>query len=151
MAVAMIAGFIVIGWFAARAAVRGIPTLHVAIAGMSAFMAAQAALILLPASSGTIVWCVYAFFATSGILLFPALAAFYPRELAGRVNTALNFLVFTSSFAIQWLVGVAVEAYAPALGADGAFDAAFGVLLALQVVGLTVLLVRMPTPPAAVR
>jgi hypothetical protein len=147
MAAAMIAGFLVFGWVAARAHQRGIPTLHVAIAGMSVFMIAQAALILLPVGAGAIVWCVYAFFATAGILLFPALAAFYARELAGRVNTALNFLVFTSSFAIQWLVGVAVEAYAPALGLEGAFDLAFGVLLALQVAGLALLLARMPASP----
>ena len=147
MAAAMIAGFLVFGWVAARAHQRGIPTLHVAIAGMSVFMVAQAALIMLPVDAGAIVWCVYAFFATTGILLFPALAAFYARELAGRVNTALNFLVFTSSFAIQWLVGVAVEAYAPALGIEGAFDVAFGVLLALQVAGLALLLSRMPASP----
>jgi predicted MFS family arabinose efflux permease len=148
MAAAMIAGFLVFGWIAARAHQRGIQTLHVAIAGMSVFMAAQAALILLPVGAGALVWCVYSFFATAGILLFPALAAFYPRELAGRINTALNFLVFTSSFAIQWLVGVAIEAYAPALGIAGAFAAAFGVLLALQVAGLALLLLRMPRPPA---
>jgi hypothetical protein len=114
---------------------------------MSVFMVAQAALILLPVGAGAVVWCVYAFFATTGILLFPALAAFYARELAGRVNTALNFLVFTSSFAIQWLVGVAIEAYAPALGIAGAFDAVFGVLLALQVAGLALLLLRLPASP----
>jgi MFS family permease len=148
MAAAMIAGFLVFGWMATRAHQRDIPTLHVAIAGMSVFMLAQAALILLPAASGAIVWCVYAFFATAGILLFPALAAFYPRELAGRVNTALNFLVFTSSFAIQWLVGVGLDAFGGALGLKGAYDAAFGVLLALQVAGLALLLSRMPTVPA---
>jgi hypothetical protein len=53
------------------------------------------------------------------------------------------------AFAIQWLVGVAIEAYAPALGIAGAFDAVFGVLLALQVVGLTLLLMRLPAAPAA--
>ena len=148
MAASMIAGFLVFGWIAARAHQRGIQTLHVAIAGMSVFMVAQAALIFLPVGAGALVWCVYAFFATTGILLFPALAAFYPRELAGRVNTALNFLVFTSSFAIQWLVGVAIEVYAPALGIVGAFGAAFGVLLALQVAGLALLLLRLPQPPA---
>lgn len=145
MAVAVIAGFIAFGTLATRAAARGIATLHVGVAGMAAFMVSQAALIALPANWGAAIWCVYAFFATAGILLYPALTAFYPRERGGRVNTALNFLVFTSSFAIQWLVGVAIDALAPSLGLKGAFDAAFIVLLTLQAAGLTLLLARMPT------
>jgi MFS family permease len=142
MALAMIAGFLLLGGAATRAAKAGFPLLHSAIAGMIAFMAAQAALIVLPVAAGPFVWCAYAFFATSGILLFPALTARYPRELAGRVNTALNFLVFTSSFAIQWLVGVAIDGLSPTLGLDGAFDTVFGFLLAAQAIGLMVLLLH---------
>ena len=144
MAAAMIAGFLTLGTAAARAATRGVPTVHAAIAGMTAFMIAQAGIIVLPTAAAPATWCLYAFFATSGILLFPALAASYPRELAGRVNTALNFLVFVASFAIQWLVGVAIEMLAPALGIEGAFDVSFAFLLALQVAGLATLLMRMP-------
>jgi hypothetical protein len=144
MAAAMTCGFLAFGALSTRLAARGIPTLNVAIAGMSVFMVVQAALVLLPANAGVGVWLAYSFVANSGILLFPALGAFFPVAMGGRVNTALNFLVFTASFTIQWLIGVAVERWSDALGLKGAFDAAFAILLALQVAGLIVLLAKLP-------
>lgn len=149
MAAAMIFGFLILGSLSARAAARGIPMFRSAVAGMIAFMLVQAALIVSPTSAGTALWCLYAFFATSGILLFPALAASYPREMAGRVNTALNFLVFTSSFAIQWLVGVALDVLSPALGTGGTFKVVFAVLLITQAAGLMVMFVRVLRKEAA--
>ena len=78
--------------------------------------------------------------------LFTAgLTALYPTHLAGRVNTALNFLVFTGSFAIQWLVGVALDRFTPLIGMKNAFDAVFLALLGLQAAGLVLLLLRVPT------
>ena len=144
MAVAMMAGFLGFGTLASRVAARGVATLHVAIGGMVAFMAAQAALILLPVEGGVVTWCLYAFFATSGLLMYPGLAVLYPAHLTGRVNTALNFLVFVGSFAVQWLVGVAIDRFTPSLGLKGAFDMVFVVLLGLQAVGLAFLLPRLP-------
>lgn len=144
MAATTVAGFLAFGTAATRLAAHGIPTIRVGVAGMVIFMAVQAALILLPPGGSPFLWCAYTFFATSGILLFPALAALYPLALAGRVNTALNFLIFTASFAIQWLVGVAIDAFAGTLGLKGAFDLSFAVLLALQAFGLAILLSRMP-------
>ena len=72
------------------------------------------------------------------------MTARFPDHLAGRVITALNFLVFVGSFVVQWLTGVAIDLMAPTLGLEGAFDRVFLVLLALQAIGLAVLLLRMP-------
>jgi MFS family permease len=144
MAAAMTCGFLAFGALSTRLAARGIPTLNVAIAGMIAFMVVQAGLVLLPANAGIGVWLAYSFVANSGILVFPALGAFFPATMGGRVNTALNFLVFTASFTIQWLIGVAVERWSDPLGLKGAFDTAFAILLALQVAGLVILLMKLP-------
>lgn len=149
MAGVMVLGFLSFGALSTRLAARGIPTIHVGIAGMVTFMAVQTALILLPESAGIPVWLVYAFVANSGILLFPALASLYPLALAGRVNTALNFLVFSASFLIQWLIGIAVERWSDALGLEGAFDTMFAILLVLQAIGLAILLLKLPEAPAA--
>ena len=145
MAVAMMAGFLGLGGLASRVAARGGATIHVAIGGMVAFMATQAALIILPVEGGALTWSAFAFFATSGVLMYPALTALYPTHLAGRVITALNFLVFTGSFAIQWLVGVALDRFTPLIGMKSAFDAVFLALLGLQAAGLVLLLLRVPT------
>lgn len=144
MAASMMCGFLGFGVLSTRLSARGIPTLNVAIAGMVAFMVVQAALVLLPAHAGIPVWLAYALVANSGVLLFPTLGGFFPLAMAGRVNTALNFVVFSASFAIQWLIGVAVERWSDALGLKGAFDASFMILLALQAVGLVVLLAKLP-------
>ncbi len=145
MAVAMMVGYLGFGALASRVAGRGGATIHVAIGGMVAFMATQAALIVVPVEGGVVTWIAFAFFATSGVLMYPALTALYPSQLAGRVNTALNFLVFTVSFAVQWLVGVALDSFSSLIGMKSAFDVVFLALLGLQAVGLVVLLFRLPT------
>jgi len=144
MAIAMMAGFLGFGTVASRAAHRGLPPLYIAVGGMVAFMVAQAAIIVAPVQFGVVTWCAYALFGTGGVLMFPVLTGAYPVHLSGRVNTALNFLMFVGSFLIQWLIGVAIVRFAPALGLKGVFDAVFAILLALQVAGLAFLLLRRP-------
>jgi len=144
MALAMLAGFLGFGTLATRAARHGVPTLHIAIGGMTVFMVMQLALVVLPANAGAVTWCLYAFFSTTSVLVYPALTSHFAGHLAGRVVTALNFLVFVGSFSIQWLTGVAVDGLTPSLELKGAFSAVFLVLIALQAIGLAVLLTRMP-------
>jgi hypothetical protein len=63
----------------------------------------------------------------------------FAAELAGRANTALNLLVFVAAFAAQWGIGAIINCwpqrpdggYAPA-----GYQAAFGILLGLQVVAV---------------
>jgi hypothetical protein len=59
---------------------------------------------------------------------------YFAPHLAGRVNTAANLLIFGGAFALQWLVGVWVDAFRTAgLSAAASLQAALGLLLALMV------------------
>ncbi len=144
MAVAMLAGFLAFGAIAARLQGYGISTLQVAVAGMVLSAGAQALIITLPAGFARHAWYAYAFFGTAGILIYPVLTAAFAGHLSGRVITAVNFLVFVFSFAVQWAVGEAIDALSPASGVAGAYATIFAVLIAGQVAALVWFVVKMP-------
>lgn len=148
-AAALIAGFLGFGAIATRLARAGSNPMVFALALTVLFTLTQVALIALPSSSGAGVWFLFALFGTAGILPFPVLAAHFPRAFAGRVNTAMNFLVFVTSFVVQWLVGVGLDAFTPTLGVKGAYDAVLAILLVLEFAGIAVLLARFPKRPTA--
>jgi hypothetical protein len=57
----------------------------------------------------------------------------YGPELAGRVNTALNLMVFVGAFFIQWSFGACVDALRAAGHAPAAaYQMTFAGLLAAQ-------------------
>ena len=63
----------------------------------------------------------------------------FGRELAGRTNTALNLLMFVSSFLTQWGIGVFVDATRVAFALDeaGGLRAAFALILVLLIASNT--------------
>lgn len=131
VALAMVGGFIIMGSLAARLARLGISVATTAVVGMTIFMVFQLALICFPGHHITLIWIGFGFFGTSGIISYAALNHRFPVELAGRVSTAINLLVFVAAFAGQWCIGWLIDLLAPAAGqltATG-FNTAFGVLL----------------------
>jgi predicted MFS family arabinose efflux permease len=144
MAVAMLAGFLAFGAVVERLQGYGISTLQVALAGMVLSAGTQVLIITLPAALAPHAWYAYAFFGTAGILVYPVLTSAFASHMAGRVNTAVNFLVFILSFAVQWAVGEAVDALSPGQGVAGAYFTAFAVLIALQAAALVWFVVRRP-------
>jgi hypothetical protein len=62
--------------------------------------------------------------------------------LSGRVNTALNLVVFVGAFVLQWGIGAAVDAFTGSgmLRSD-AFHMTFSILLAAQVLAFVWFLV----------
>jgi MFS family permease len=138
-AAAMAIGYFLQGIVADRLGRRGWKTEHVALVGMSIFLLVQLVILLEISPAPLAMWLVYGFFQTSGGNVYASLSQSFPRELAGRVNTALNLLVFISAFAVQWGVGAIISLWPT--GANGNFAAegyrvAFAVLLAVQVAGL---------------
>jgi MFS family permease len=144
IAAAMVAGFFIWGLVAERLQrLFGVRPMTVAAFGMGGFMVVQSTLVseLILAHPALILsaWMAYAFFATAGILPYAALSQVFPTNLAGRVNTGLNLLVFVLAFVDQWAIGVVIDlwpqtasgGYAPA-----GYQVAFGVLLGLQVMAL---------------
>lgn len=135
IAAAMVTGFLTLGWLASRVTRLGLPSLSVAVAGIALFMAAQASLVAGAPGSASAAWIAFGFFGTAGILPYAALSQRFPSHLAGRLNTGLNLLVFTSAFALQWGIGAIIDLWPERAGggyAPAGYAAAFGVMLALQ-------------------
>ncbi|MDX1656022.1 MAG: MFS transporter, partial [Candidatus Competibacteraceae bacterium] len=132
-AAAMVAGFLGIGSLAYRLSHRGIPPLVVAGSGMLLFMVAQLGLTLNWTAAALPLWMLFGFFGTAGILPYAVLSQSFPAHLAGRVNAAINVLVFTASFVCQWGIGAIIDLWSGQQGyAPQGYQAAFALVLGLQ-------------------
>ncbi len=139
VAVAMIAGFIILGTAAERLSRIGVPIMVTSVAGMMTFMGMQFLVLLAPASWTTIIWPLFGFFGTSGIIAYAALSQTFPVHLSGRVTTAVNLLVFVAAFSSQWAIGAIIGIWP--VGADGSYavmgyKAAHAIMLAIQITSL---------------
>ena len=130
---AMAAGFLVLGQLTYRLSRLGIPPLTVAGSGIGVFMATQLALLTEWGPIG-LWWTLFGFFGTAGTLTYAILTQQFPPAVAGRVNTALNLLVFVAAFAGQWGMGAIINRWPLAGGgyAEPGYQWAFGLALALQ-------------------
>jgi len=138
VALAMVGGFIIMGSLAARLARAGIKVATTAVVGMALFMIFQLALVTNPGPSITFIWIGFGFFGTSGIISYAALNHSFPVQLAGRVSTAINLLVFVAAFGGQWFIGWLIDLLSPVGGqpTSPGFNWAFGVLLAAELLCL---------------
>jgi len=136
IAAAMVAGFALIGAVTARLGRSAIPPLRVAGFGMVAFMVVQGLIILHCTSLTLPLWILFGFFGTTGVVNYAILCQSFPGNLAGRVNTGLNVMVFVVAFGGQWGIGEIINLW-PLLPDGGytpaAYQAGFGLMLALQV------------------
>ena len=135
--VTMLAGYLVIGICATRLARRGIYARHLFAGGFTGSAVALAAISAgLP---GTYLWwAIYGFGASVNVLCFTVLNDGFERELAGRANTAVNLIMFGSSFAVQWGIGLVADGARAVLGLDAAhgLELAFALLVAMNVAAL---------------
>lgn len=139
IALAMVAGFIVIGTLAGRLQRWGISTQVSAVGGMLLFMLVQGLLIAAPHACPAPLWAGFGFFGTSGIVAYAALSRSFAVERTGRVITAINLLVFVAAFAGQWVIGVIVglwPATAPGRFAAEGLRAGFAFMLLAQSIAL---------------
>lgn len=135
ISLAMIAGYFSFGALAERLARRGIRPATVAATGMSLFLLVQMLIAWAPRPPILMVWLGFGFFGTSGILNYAVLCQAFPRELTGRVNAALNLLVFLGAFTAQWAIGAIIGLW-PQLAGDHyhplGYRAAFSVIIVCQ-------------------
>lgn len=137
VAAAMTVGYATLGTIAQYLARRQVSPMAIAVTGMSFFMLLQL-MVVWPLTNFLVgLWMLFGYFGTAGILCYATLSQQFPLHMAGRVNTALNLLVFVVAFAAQWGIGAIIEqwpltasgGYAPA-----GYQAAFATILLLQVV-----------------
>jgi len=70
------------------------------------------------------------------VLSFAILAEYFPKQLAGRANGALNLFHIAAAFVVQYATGVVLQYWTPRAGhyPEIAYQTAFALNLALQVV-----------------
>ncbi|MGA6926022.1 MAG: MFS transporter [Desulfosarcina sp.] len=140
VAVAMIAGFILLGSLAEWLSRAAISVRTTSVTGMSLFMAVQLLVLWAPAGWTLSVWLLFGFFGTSGIIAYAALAQQFPIAMSGRVNTAINLLVFVAAFVGQWAIGAIIGTWP--VGLDGSYALAgyrtgFGLMIGIQSITLS--------------
>jgi len=106
-------GFLTWGILTDRLARLGLRPMTIAGGGMGGFT-----VVLVIMATGWItgpgLWPLLAavgFFASAGSLNYAIVSQHFPRDLAGRANTAHNVLVFVTAFIVQWGIGGILRAW----------------------------------------
>jgi predicted MFS family arabinose efflux permease len=138
-ALAMIAGFIFLGFIAEKLARRGVPVLTTAVIGMGLFIGVQTLMTFTVPLPIPLLLVLFGFFGTSGILSYTALTLEFPKRLSGRVTTSINMMVFVAAFGVQWAIGAIINCWE--VSAQGHYDpagyrAGFMAVLFCQVLAL---------------
>lgn len=99
------------------------------------FIAAESVLILRAPLPSILPWSIVAIVGTATVVSFAVIADYFPPELAGRANAALNVLHFGWAFLAQYATGLVLEQWS---ANDGhrpvqAYQVAFGLNVALQI------------------
>lgn len=121
-ALAMITGFISLGFLAEKLAQRGISVLTTAVTGMAIFIGIQAMITFAVPLPSPMLLVLFGFFGTSGILSYTALTLGFPKNLSGRVTTSINMMVFVAAFCVQWAIGAIINCWE--VTASGNYDPA---------------------------
>ena len=138
MAVALSFGALLLGTIADQMRRRGVG-LHGLLAAVAAlFIAAQLTLILQLPLPSYFSWSVVAAVGAGTVLSYAIVADYFPKELAGRANAALNVFHLGWAFVFQCSTGLILEQW---LSQDGhypllAYQVAFGLNVALQIAAL---------------
>ena len=136
--VVMLAGYLGFGRLADGLERRGRSTLPLLAGGVATASVSLALLALGVRTGALLLWCVFFSSATAVVLSYAIFSRRYPKEMAGRVNSALNVAVFVGMFSGQWAVGAVLNLWPPsATGyAPEGYAWALRLLWAVQLCGL---------------
>lgn len=112
-ATGMALGYMTLGGLSSWLLKYRIATGQVALFCMTLFFVALILLIFRAPVQEIPLWFLLGYFGSSGSLMYAALTKQFPIELAGRVNTALNLLLFVCAFLLQWVMGMVVGLWEP--------------------------------------
>jgi predicted MFS family arabinose efflux permease len=136
--VVMICGYLGFGRVADGMTRAGRSTLPLLAGGVATASLCLALLVLGVRTGAPVLWCLFFGSATAVVLSYSLFSRRYPREMVGRVNSALNVSVFVGMFSGQWAVGLIINQWpATAAGyAPEAYPWALGGLWLVQFAGL---------------
>jgi predicted MFS family arabinose efflux permease len=147
MAIGFLVGTLALGFVADWLGRRGVGLLQVMLGFNGAFIVVQVAIVLNWVSAASLLWLIFGMVGQSGVLAYPWLSSYFGVGLAGRANTALNFILFAAAFMIQSTIGAIIDLW-PVTDTGGyppeAYQAGFGLFLGLQVLALIWYLLRPP-------
>lgn len=107
---AMITGFVVLGSLASALGSKGISAF---VTATSCVVAASIPLMVMILMQGEapawVCWMAFGFFGSGTILYYAAFSQRFPKQISGRVNAAVNVLVFMGAFLFQWGIGVVIQ------------------------------------------
>jgi len=137
-AVALIAGYFFFGRLGDARAKRGLSALPLFVAGVAGSVAMLVLLALGVTKGAVLIWSAFVFFGTGATLAHSIATRRFSRDMAGRVNTALNTFTFMGIFLGQWATGAVLNRFPPtATGYDPrGYGYAFAALALIQAAGL---------------
>ncbi|MCP3476486.1 MFS transporter [Bradyrhizobium sp. CCGUVB1N3] len=116
MAAALSLGALLLGILADRLRRYGIGTeALLAVVGL-VFIAVQLGIILRWPLSSYVLWAAVAAVGAATVLSYAILASYFPKELAGRANAALNVFHIGGAFVLQYATGIVLEHWTPLAG-----------------------------------
>jgi type IV secretory pathway TrbF-like protein/predicted MFS family arabinose efflux permease len=148
MAMALCGAAVPLGMVADRLRRRGIgPQVPLGVVA-TMVIAAQIALVLRWPVPSWLCWSIVAAAGSAPALSYAILADFFPKEITGRANGALNLFHFGGAFAVQYLIGIILALW-PSQGGHYpavAYQVAFGLNLCLQAAALAWFVVSWSCP-----
>jgi MFS family permease len=134
MAVALSVGAIGLGIAADRLRRRGVGPEALLGGVATIFVAIQLALILRLPLPSYLLWSGVAATGAATVLSYAILAEYFPKELTGRANGALNLFHIGVAFAVQYAIGLVVQQWIPAAGhyPESAYQTAFALIVVCQ-------------------
>ncbi len=149
-AAAMAAGHLTMGNIATRLEKRGVTPSYVVGVGVGLAIVVQMSFVWGFVRIQPVVWFLFGFLGTAGTVSFAILARQFPLSLSGRVNTALNLLIFIAAFLIQWGMGLVIDLFPLPSGGNAkeGYALAFGITAFLQAVFLFWFFRKLPPCPS---
>lgn len=138
MAIAVSIGALLLGTIADRLRRRGVTTeaLLGALGGL--FILAEFALILRLPLPSIVPWLTVSLMGAATVLSFAMIGEYFPKGAVARANGALNLFHFGWAFIVQYGIGLVVQQWPAQEGhyPTAAYQTAFGIVLALQILAL---------------
>ena len=138
MALALCAGAFLLGFIAERLRRYGIRTQTVLAVVAVVFITAQIALLLRAPLSSYLLWAIVASVGAATVLSYSILAEYFPSEMTGQANAALNMFHIGGAFVLQYAIGLIIGMWSSSGGhyPFAAYEIAFATLVCLQLAAL---------------
>jgi MFS family permease len=148
MAISVAASAMVLGMLADRMRRRGVSNGVLLAATFGLSMTAQAGLLLDWPLPSHLLWSPIAAAGAATVLSFAMLAEYFPKEMSGRANAALNLLHIGAAFVLQSAAGFIIACWPEAHGGypAEAHRAAMACTLVLEIAALLWFAVPPPAP-----